>query len=96
MTTQTTAAPRRKCVMFNLTFSSHYDFAFCTFFFFYFRNHCGVTIRFYCSRCCFVVGLFADCHLECHARPYPRCSIAAKSHVTGLKILICVEWADLS
>lgn len=31
MTTQTTAAPRRKCVMFNLTFSSHYDFAFCTF-----------------------------------------------------------------
>lgn len=95
MTTQTTAAPRRKCVMFNLTFSSHYDFAFCTFLCFTLEITV-VTIRFYSSRCCFVVGLFADCHLECHARPYPRCSIAAKSHVTGLKILICVEWADFN
>ena len=65
-------------------------------FFFFTLEITVVTIRFYCSRCCFVVGLFADCHLECHARPYPSCSIAAKSHVTGLKILICVEWADFS
>ena len=90
MTTQTTAALRRKCVMFNLTFSSHYDFAFCTFLCFTLAinvvSQLGSIVS---SRCCFVVGLFADCHLECHARPYPRCSIAAKGHVTGLKILIC-------
>ena len=95
MTTQTTAAPRRKCVMFNLTFSSHYDFAFCTFLCFTLE----ITVVSQLGSIlvgCFVVGLFADCHLECRARPYPRCSIAAKSHVTGLKILICVEWADFS